>query len=493
MRKLAKLALAACLAISPVLGLAGCTDDNSTGSAQIVKLDPENPTTITLWHYYNGSQQEVFEQLVDEFNQSVGAKQGIIVKSSSHGSIADLETDVIESAQGAIGADELPDIFSTYIDVASEVLEYTELVNIADYFTSDELSQYVDAYIQDGYIASDDNLYVFPVAKSSECLMVSKSDWTKFSKACDVTLDDLSTREGITRVSQKYYDYTDAQTPNVKDDGKSFYGRDSLANLFIASFAQMGSNIVEVKDGKATLNTSKELYRRVWDSYYVPYVKGYYTAKGKFRSDDVKTGDIIAYTGSTSSSGYFPSTVQDDDGKAKSTSAIVCAPPIMEGGKNVVIQQGAGMAVTKTDELSQYAASIFLKWFTQSDNNLRFVAQAGYLPVTKDANSVEALDAVIEDNNLEVSQPVYDTLKAYIENFDSTTFYSYPCFKNATALRDVLEDSLSTQASKAKKAVDKKVAAGTSRSKAISKYTNDEAFEQWYEALMQELQSTLDQ
>ena len=493
MRKLATLALAACVAIIPVFALTGCDDNNATGGAQVVKLDPDNPTTITLWHYYNGPQQDVFDQLVEEFNQSVGAEQGIIVKSSSHGSISDLENDVIESADGAVGAEELPDIFSTYSDVAAEVLEHTELVNIADYFTSDELSQYVDAYIQDGYIASDDNLYVFPVAKSSECLMISKSDWKKFSKACDVELEDLSTAEGVARVAQEYYNYTDAQTPNVKDDGKSFYGRDSIANLFIASFAQMGSNIVEVKDGKATLNTNKELYRRVWDSYYVPYVNGYYTSKGKFRSDDVKTGDIIAYTGSTASSGYFPSQIKDSNGKTNSTSAIVCAPPVMEGGSNVVIQQGAGMAVTKSDELSQYAASIFLKWFTQSDNNLQFVAQAGYLPVTKDANSVEALDTAIEENDLEISQSVYNTLKAFIENFDSTTFYSYPCFDNATELRNVLDDSLDKKAAKAKAAVDKKVKGGVSHSKAVSKYISDDAFDQWYENLIQELQSTLEQ
>ena len=45
-----------------------------------------------------------------------------------------------------------------------------------------------------------------------------------------------------------------------------------------------------------TLNTDEDLIRRLWDNYYVPYMKGYFASLGKFRSDDVKTGDILAYT-----------------------------------------------------------------------------------------------------------------------------------------------------------------------------------------------------
>lgn len=492
MKRIISTVLAACLATCGSFGLTACVDDNATGSAQVVKLDPQNPTTVTLWHYYNGPQQDAFDSLVDEFNQTVGAESGIVVEATSHGSIADLQNDVIDAADKAVGAQELPDIFSTYNDVAAEVLKHTELANIADYFSGDELSQYVDAYIQDGYISSDDNLYVFPVAKSSEAFMLSKRDWDKFSKACDVELEQLSTIEGLTQVAQKYYEYTDSLTPNIKGDGKSFYGRDSLANYFLASFAQLGSPLVSVKGNSATLNTDKETYRRVWENFYVPYVNGYFTAKGKFRSDDVKTGDVIAYTGSTASASYFPTQIQEANKKARKTSAIVGAVPIMADGSNVVIQQGAGMAVTKSDELTQYAASIFIKWFTQPDANLRFVAQAGYLPVHKDANSVEALDATIKENNIEINETVYNTLKAFMENFDSTSFYSYPSFANATALRDVLDASLAQTAAADKEAIDKKVAKGAKKEKVIASYTSGKSFDKWYDNLVKELQDTLD-
>ena len=83
----------------------------------------------------------------------------------------------------------------------------------------------------------------------------------------------------------------------------------------------------------------------------------------------------------------------------------------MEGGENIKVQQGAGMAVTKSDEEHEYAASVFLKWFTQKNQNLRFVCESSYMPVLKEANSVDALDSVIKENNIEVNQKVYDVLQ----------------------------------------------------------------------------------
>ena len=86
-----------------------------------------------------------------------------------------------------------------------------------------------------------------------------------------------------------------------------------MANYFILGMKQMGTDIFEVKDGKVTFNTDKEQIRRLWDNYYVPYMKGYFASMGKFRSDDVKTGDILAYTGSTASAMYFPDNIEGDD------------------------------------------------------------------------------------------------------------------------------------------------------------------------------------
>ena len=46
-------------------------------------LDEKSPVTITIWHYYNGVQQTQFDEMVAEFNSTVGLEKGIIVEAIS--------------------------------------------------------------------------------------------------------------------------------------------------------------------------------------------------------------------------------------------------------------------------------------------------------------------------------------------------------------------------------------------------------------------------
>ena len=103
--------------------------------------------------------------------------------------------------------------------------------------------------------------------------MINKTDWEPFAEATGVTVEDLSTTEVITKAAEKYYEWTDSLTPDIPDDGKALYGRDSMSNYFIIGMKQMGTDIFEVTDGQVKFNLDKELIRRLWDNYYVPYVK----------------------------------------------------------------------------------------------------------------------------------------------------------------------------------------------------------------------------
>lgn len=152
----------------------------------------------------------------------------------------------------------------------------------------------------------------------------------------------------------------------------------------------------------------------------------------------------------------------------------------MEGGENIKVQQGAGMAVTKSDEEHEYAASVFLKWFTQKNQNLRFVCESSYMPVLKEANSVDALDSVIKENNIEVNQKVYDCFTTEMEDFDKTSFYTIGAFDNSYSARKILDYSLADKAKADKDAMDAAIADGESREEALAQYLTDENFQNWY-------------
>lgn len=454
-----------------VIALAGCGDKSP--------LDPGDPVSLTIWHYYNGSQQLAFDTLIEEFNETTGREKGIYVQSYSQGSVSDLETAVRDSIAGKVGADAMPDIFSSYADTAYEVEQAGALADLSDYLSEEELDQYVDSYMEEGCIAADGTLRIFPTAKSTEIMMINKTDWEPFAAETGVSLEDLRTIEGVTAVAQKYYEWTDSQTPDVAEDGRAFYGRDALANYFIIGMQQQGVEIFQVENGQVTLNLPKEELHRIWDNYYVPMVKGYFGAYGSFRSDDVKTGELLAYTGSTSSAMYFPNQVELED-TSYDIDYIVMPAPVFEGGDSCAVQQGAGMVVSRSDEVHEYAAVEFLKWFTEADNNLQFGCVSGYLPVLKEANSIEKLDQVIADRQLEVAPKTYDCLTTVFKEMDSLKLYTNKSFENGSAARKVLEYHLADKAAEDRAGVLAALEQGQTLEEASAPCISEDAFEKWY-------------
>lgn len=322
--------------------------------------------------------------------------------------------------------------------------------------------------------------------------MINKTDWEKFADATGISLDTLSTIEGITATAQAYYEWTDSLTPDIPEDGKAFYGRDALANYFIIGMQQLGVEIFHVENGEMTLNVPEEELYRLWENYYVPMVKGYFGAYGSFRSDDVKTGDILAYTGSTSSAMYFPDQVELDD-DSYDIEYIVMTAPVFEGGEHCAVQQGAGMVVSKSDLKHEYAAVEFLKWFTQADNNLRFGCVSGYFPVRKDANSTEALSRVISEQKLEVVPKTYDCLTAVFDEMENITLYTSKSFPNAYIARKVLEYNLADRAAEDRAAVVEAMAGGASLEEAAADYVSEDAFQSWYGGFCDALNAAVSQ
>ena len=471
-----------CLAAVLALGITGCGKKNP--------LDPGNPVSLTVWHYYNGSQKAAFDTLVEEFNDTVGKEEGIYVQSYSQGSVSDLETAVRESIEGKVGADAMPDIFSSYADTAYEVEQAGALANLSDYLDKEELEKYVDSYIEEGRIATDGSLRIFPTAKSTEIMMINKTDWEPFAAATGSSLEDLKTMEGVTATAQAYYEWTDGQTPDVPGDGKAFYGRDAVANYFIVGMQQLGVEIFHVENGELTLNLPKEELHRLWDNYYVPMVKGYFGAYGSFRSDDVKTGELLAYTGSTSSAMYFPNQVELEN-ESYAIEYIVMPAPVFEGGKPYAVQQGAGMVVSKSDEAHEYAAVEFLKWFTEAENNLQFGCVSGYLPVLKEASSAEKLDQVIAEKQLEVAPKTYNCLTTIFQEMKNVTLYTNKSFENGSAARKILEYNLADKAAADRAEVAAALTQGKSLEEASAPYVTEEAFEEWYNSFCNALQAAV--
>lgn len=469
---------AAVAAVSIAAILSGCNSsekDNDRG------LDKNSPTTITVWHYYNGVQQTSFDEMVKEFNNTVGMEKGIIVEASSKNSVNELAESVTAALKNEPGADEPPDIFGCYADNAYIVDKMGMVADISQYFTEEELAEYVDGYINEGRF-DEGTLKIFPTAKSTEIMMINKTDWDKFASAEGVTYDDLKTWESLVAVSEKYYNYTDALTPDVPNDGKSFFGRDSVENYMLIGAKQLGSPLVS-ENGAAGQSIDKAAVKRLWENYYVPFVKGYFAMEGRFRSDDAKTGKVIALVCSTTGAAYYPDEVTLNDDTVYPIENVVLPIPNFEGTKPYAVQQGAGMSVIKSDEKTEYACTVFLKWFTEADRNLGFAVKSGYLPVKKAANSAEKLDAIAADSTNKINKNMHNTLATAMEEANSYNLYAAKPFEKSAAFRSALKKYMESTTKDDYAAALARIAGGEDRAAVLAEYTNDAAFEKWFAGL----------
>lgn len=445
-------------------------------------LDKDNPTTITIWHYYNGVQLISFDEAVSEFNETVGMEKGIIVEAYSNNSISELSDRVISSLKEDASAGDPPDIFTAYAETAYTVDQMGRLADMKPYFTDEELDEYVDEYISEGKLSGDGSIKIFPTAKSTEVMMLNVTDWQDFAAEAGVTTDDLKTWEGLADTAEKYYNYTDARTPDIPNDGKAFFGRDSVANYMSIGAAQLGSEFVTVDENNhAVLNVNKDTVKKLWENYYVPYVKGYYTAQGSYRSDDAKTGAIIALICSTTGAAYYPSEVTINDDFTYPIENVVLPVPNFEGTDPYIVQQGAGMSVIKSDKKSEYASAVFLKWFTEEERNTLFSINSGYLPVKKSATSPENLQNASQSAEIQMNDTLINTIELAADEINSYQLYTTKPFEKSTEVRDFLETKIQNSADQDYESINERIKNGEDREAVLSDYISDSAFDKWYD------------
>ncbi len=475
MKKYFKAVVSGLCAAALALGCVGCG-----GAAKTTK--PTQVTDITVWTYYNGDQLESFTDLVNKFNDTVGAEKGIHVSTESQGSVNDLEQSVMDAAEGKVGASALPNIFSAYSDTAYALDEMGMVVDLSSYLTDDEKAQFIDGYLSEGDFDDNGSVKIFPVAKSTELMFFNDTDWQAFADATGASYSDLATVEGLVDTAEKYYNWTDAQT-EAPDDGKALFGRDAMANYMLVGAQQLGDTIFEVKDGKMTVNFSRDAARKLWDNYYVPFVKGWFAATGRFRSDDVKTGNVLGYVGSCSSATFFPTQVTNDEDVSHDISMKVLPTPQFADGEKVAVQQGAGMVVTAGKEEEIKASVEFLKWFVQPENNIAFSVGSGYLPVTKDANDMDK----ILSSGLTLSGNMEQILTGAVEEVNSNRLYTPHAFAGGNSARKVLEYGLSDIAAADRETVVQRIAGGQSAADAEAEFLTDDYFEAWYQDICAQL------
>ena len=160
-----------------------------TGCGEETLLDKNDPVTVNFWHVYGEQSGSPMDVLVQEFNHTVGQEQGVRVQVTNLSSASKIGG-FLKEAQNGGDLQEMPDLFTCHISDATALGE-ENLVDWHDWFTQEELSDFVPGFLADG-TAEDGKLLLFPISKSTQLLMCNGSGFDRFAQATGVSYDELA-------------------------------------------------------------------------------------------------------------------------------------------------------------------------------------------------------------------------------------------------------------------------------------------------------------
>ncbi len=393
--------------------LSGCGED---------KLSAENPVTLSIWHVYGSQIKSPLNDQIEEFNNTEGKKQGIVVKVVSVLDSSKIDTILAAAIKKEPGAASLPNMFTAYPRVF-HLFEKDQLLDWKQYLTKEELDQYNERYLEEGYVG--DRLYMLPIAKSTDLLLVNKTLYDRFAAANGLNETNLNDFDSLFATCQQYYRWT---------KGKQMFQFNDFYHYFFVNMASFDKEFVT--DG--TLDTKSETFARL----YIPMAKaaiagGLSTEKG-YATDRWKTAELISNIGSTAGVMYNRDYVTYRNNTRENIQLLIKDYPFFVGGKRIFVLRGTGLVVVKnSDERYNKAAAVFAKWLVQKEHNLPFVTATGYVPVHKDA--LQEIYMHPERAALPKARPIYEILG---KNSKENTYRPLPQYPGSDVAQKQFEDTI---------------------------------------------------
>ena len=418
-------------AFALVLSLAGC------GEKPL--LSPKDPVTLSMWHVYGEQAGSPMDLLVDEFNETVGQEQGIVINVTNLSGAGKIGAALLAAQSDEPGALEMPDLFTCHIGDAL-ALGAENLLDWNDCFSADERAGFVDGFLADG--TENGQLLVLPISKSTHVLMLNGSQFACFSADTGVTLDDLATWDGFFTAAAKYYDWS---------DGTPFCAMDYLLRAVELNALARGGTDLYTAEGwydfdNAALRTS-------WMEFARALVQDHIVVSDLYSNTQVMAGEVLGGIGSSAAILYYNNLVTYPDNSTEPMDLQVVPMPRAADGTALMTQAGVGLCAYKTDEKKAEAASVFAHWLTESQRNLDFVAETGYMPVRKDAfdtldgyafaeqsyrNLYDAL-AVMQESYTPVSEPRFVGYYAKVNALYSALREAQASYPNRLALGESVD------------------------------------------------------
>jgi multiple sugar transport system substrate-binding protein len=186
------------------------------------------------------------------------------------------------------------------------------------------------------------------------------------------------------------------------------------------------------------LNLHDESFECIWMPLAKSAIYGGICLDDGYAAAKWKTIEIIANTGSTADVLYQPKEVFYTDNTTEAITTLALPYPVFNDNFSAVVHRGGGLFAIKNDnEIRNQAAYIFAKWLTEHDNNLSFVTNAGYIPVTD-----SAIKTLFKDINIVENKSYHSVYKAVEKMNDEYSFYALPLYNGASDTQSDFENNV---------------------------------------------------
>jgi multiple sugar transport system substrate-binding protein len=336
----------------------------------LASVDPSG-ATITYWYQHATSKDTAMKALIAEFNTN--NPWGITVQGEYAGGYNDIYNKMV----AAIAANKPPDLVVAYQNQAAGYQVSDALTNLEPYVKDPKWGlgrDYAD-YVA-GFITQDVNKQFggqrlgFPPNRSIE-VMYYNITWLK---ALGATVPPVT------------WPAFEALCKKATNTAKGTYGYSldpfdaSHLYAFVVSF---GGEIAKPDGTGYQFNTPQmksvmTLMKRLYDGGYAKKNAKQYDYQNEFGNSQA-----LFSISSTSGINYYDSVVKAS--KAPFDWSVAAVPQAVATAKPAIDLYGASVSVPKTTPEKQLAAWLFIKWFSEPEQQARWAVISGYFPVRKAA------------------------------------------------------------------------------------------------------------
>ncbi|MBC7263272.1 MAG: ABC transporter substrate-binding protein [Chloroflexi bacterium] len=349
---------------------------------------------------YTKDQERLLQELVEEFNRT--NEWHITVRAEYAGYFSDIRKKILDSLAAGVP----PDLAIAFPNQVAEYQQYGIVEPLDDYvgsvrygLTPDDLADIFSTILEsDRYPTYENRLLSFPPSRSMEVLYYNM-DW----------LEALG-YETPPETWEQFRSLCIAASGDTDGDGiRDAYGYALDVNHYVLEnwIWSYGGSLTSDDYKQAAFHNSEGVAALTFLTELVSSGYAYQVSKRYDDQSAFATQKALFTTGTSAGIPYY--TQQITDPKTRKPRFRWAVAPIPHNTTEpVVIIHGPSIVLFKSTPQRQLASWLFIRWFTQPENNARWAMATNYFPLRKSALALDVMKDYIKNN------PAYATAAEFL-------------------------------------------------------------------------------